>query len=409
MQAVYRSALPDFKMSDVSGSPFAIAGYQPAKIFGPVKALKYFRRELNRAGIKLILDFIPNHTGLDHPWLHSRPEYYLQCPEAGAYYRASYQITGLTIAHGKDPYFPPWTDTLQLDYTKAALRKQQINILLQLAQVCDGVRCDMAMLVTQKIFQQTWGRMPDEEFWINAISRVKEKYPHFIFIAEVYWDMEWQLQQMGFDFTYDKRLYDRLCAAPVHEIIDHLRADQDFQSKLIRFTENHDEPRAMSRLGLQKSLAAATVIYTLPGMRFLHQGQMEGIQIKIPVQLNRMPQEEENKEIKRFYRRLLTITSRKVFKKGRWHLEFCQDARLLCWTWRLEIFYKMVVINYSDQSVETNIPLPVDYPVTSDIEFKDELTDKTYLHREKHLKEFGLFVKLEPFRAHIFSLRSIKK
>jgi hypothetical protein len=405
MQTVYQSTLPDFKMNDVSGSPYAIAGYQPAKIFGSIEALRNFRRRLNATGIKLILDFIPNHTGLDHPWLHSHPEYYMRCSDAAGYYQEHYKKTRVKIAHGKDPYFPAWTDTLQLDYTNRQLRKQQINILLQLAQVCDGVRCDMAMLVTQKIIQQTWNRMLDEEFWIGAIGTVKEKYPEFIFIAEVYWDMEWQLQQMGFDYTYDKRLYDRLSFAPVYEITNHLKADQGFQNKLIRFIENHDEPRAISHFGIQKSLAAATVIYTLPGMRFLHQGQTEGLRIKIPVQLNRMPPESENQKTRRYYKRLLEISSQKVFKSGNWRLELCHDQKLLSWTWRLNKTIRLVIINYSDQTAETNIALPVDYPLNSDIIFTDELTGNSTLHRKQHLQEIGLYVKLAPYQAHIFSVK----
>jgi glycosidase len=408
MQAVYQSTLPDYKTNDISGSPFAIAGYQPDRLFGSLTALKQFRHRLNTAGIKLILDFIPNHTGLDHPWLYSHPEYYLTCPEKGAYYQVYYEMTGLTIAHGRDPYFAPWTDTLQLDYTNRELRQQQIDILVQLADICDGVRCDMAMLVTKQIFHQTWGRIPDDEFWIKAISCVKQKFPDFIFIAEVYWDMEWQLQQMGFDYTYDKRLYDRLYDTPVPEIKNHLKADPAYQYKLVRFIENHDEPRAIRHLGDQKSLAAATVIYTLPGMRFLHQGQMEGYQIKIPVQLTRMPPEVENQTIKQYYMRLLNITAHDVFKKGCWQLEASSDHRLLYWTWYYRGAWKMVLINYSDQTLETNIQLPKGFPISSDFEFKDDLTDNTYQHRKEHLQLYGLYIKLASYQSHIFSIRAAR-
>lgn len=76
----------------------------------------------------------------------------------------------------------------------------------------------MAMLIIPEIFKNTWNENIYSElndnygqsFWINAIRKVNNQYPGFIFIAEVYWDKEWELQQQGFDYTYDKRLYDRL-------------------------------------------------------------------------------------------------------------------------------------------------------------------------------------------------------
>ena len=407
LQNEYRSALPDLTKTDITGSPYAIAGYKPARLFGSLSALKRFRNRLNNNGIKLVLDFIPNHTGLDHCWVHSHPEYYMQDSETGNYDKDIFNNTGIKIAHGKDPYFPEWSDTLQLDYSNADLQQKQIKTLFQLAQVCDGVRCDMAMLVTREVFYKTWQRNLDEEFWPAAISRVKEKFPDFQFLAEVYWDKEWDLQQMGFDFTYDKRLYDRLLSGQVSEILCHLRADIGFQNKSIRFTENHDQARAVVEFGREKSLAAATVVHTLPGMRFLHQGQIEGFRTKIPVQLNRMPNEVEDKEIKRYYEYLLHITSYDLFKKGQWNLEQCEDKRLLYWTWRLCASHRMVVVNYSDQIVETTIPLPTGYSLTSDIEFEDKLTGSVYQYRKDHLSAYGVFIKLVPFQSHIFSLKSI--
>ena len=84
-----------------------------------------------------------------------------------------------------------------------------IGELLKIASQCDGVRCDMAMLVLPDVFERTWGRRAPL-FWPTATQRVRERVPGFIFMAEVYWDLEWTLQQQGFDYAYDKRLYDRL-------------------------------------------------------------------------------------------------------------------------------------------------------------------------------------------------------
>src|SRR5262249_7168221 len=94
-------------------------------------------------------------------------------------------------------------------------------------------------------------------------------------MAEVYWDLEWTLQQQGFDYCYDKRLNDRLKAGGVRPIHDHLLAGIDYQDKLARFLENHDEPRAAAEFSWPQHAAAAVITYLSPGLRFFHQGQFE--------------------------------------------------------------------------------------------------------------------------------------
>ena len=149
------------------------------------------------------------------------------------------------LAHGRDPFFPGWTDTLQLDYANPATHEAMAAELLSVAARCDGVRCDMAMLVLPDIFERTWGRRPTTSFWPDAHrARPGGQSPEFTFMAEVYWDLEWTIMEQGFDYAYDKRLYDRLRAGPGRPVRDHLRAGLDYQSKLAQFLENHDEPRA---------------------------------------------------------------------------------------------------------------------------------------------------------------------
>ena len=118
------------------------------------------------------------------------------------------------FAHGRDPYFPPWPDVVQLNAFSAALREAVADTLIAVGAQCDGLRCDMAMLMTNDVFARTWGERagppPEEDFWPALIGRVKSAHPDLLFMAEAYWDMEWTLQQQGFDLCYDKRLYDRL-------------------------------------------------------------------------------------------------------------------------------------------------------------------------------------------------------
>ena len=114
--------------------------------------------------------------------------------------------------------------------------------------------------------------------------------PSLTYIAEVYWDREWDLQQQGFHFTYDKRLLDRLQRVQPAEVRAHLHADPAYANRLVRFLENHDEPRSAPAFA-GRLPAAATIALSLPGMRFLFEGQLEGSEIRTPVQLGRWPAE----------------------------------------------------------------------------------------------------------------------
>ena len=151
-----------------------------------------------------------------------------------------------------------------------------IGELLKIAGQCDGVRCDMAMLVLPEVFEKTWDVTVPRSFWPRATGKVRERFPGFCFMAEVYWDLEWTLQQQGFDYTYDKRLYDRLLKGDPRPVREHFLADMKYQEHLARFLENHDEPRAATVFSSEVHRAAAVVTYFSPGLRFFHQGQMEG-------------------------------------------------------------------------------------------------------------------------------------
>jgi hypothetical protein len=155
-----------------------------------------------------------------------------------------------------------------------------IETLKQIADQCDGVRCDMAMLVMNDIFGRTWneraGPAPSTEYWPTVISAVRVAYPGFLFLAEAYWDLEWSLQQQGFNYCYDKRLYDRILQGPAEQVRLHLLADDDYQHRLVRFVENHDEPRAASAFGATRSQVAAVAALTQCGARLLHNGQLQG-------------------------------------------------------------------------------------------------------------------------------------
>ena len=293
----FKRALPDFRPQDNVGSPYCVRRYVVDEHLGGPEGLAVARQELAKRGIRLILDFVPNHVAPDHPWVTEHPEYFVQgnLDDAKNDPASFLNLGGRVFACGRDPYFPAWQDVLQLNAFQPGLRQAVLETVSSIASQCDGIRCDMAMLLLNSIFERTWGsragQRPATEYWRDLIPAVKKTYPDFLFIAEAYWDLEWELQQQGFDFCYDKRLYDRLEHDNAESVRLHLCADLAYQAKLLRFIENHDEPRAAATFSSAKERAAAVTIATLPGARLFHEGQFEGRKIRLPVFLGRRPAE----------------------------------------------------------------------------------------------------------------------
>jgi len=418
----YEKALRDFKPADVIGSPFAIDNYVVSPNLGDFDDLTAIREELNSRGMKLFLDFVPNHFSADSSVIKTHPEVFLSVDEE-LYHHDNHTFfkpdgSEFYFAHGRDPFFPAWKDTIQVNYYSSEAVEFMINTILNIAKYCDGIRCDMAMLALDNVYYNTWcgvlNKMhyikPAEKFWEKAIKRVKTEYPNFIFMAEAYWDLEWEMQQLGFDYTYDKRLTDRLGYAPVYSINEHLMADISYQKKAVRFIENHDEDRAITAFGKHRSMAAAIIISTIPGMRFYQDGQFEGKRLKLPCQLGREFEEPLNKCIYDFYDKLLLITKDPVFNKGNWQLLTTQPSwennttcsNILSWKWCYENQNRLVVVNYSDVLSQCRIKLDV-RGYEDIILFRDLLHDIDYFRSAEEVHHSGLYIELKPFQAHIFS------
>ncbi|MBL8658855.1 MAG: alpha-amylase [Rhodospirillales bacterium] len=417
-QQEYRAVLPDLSPEDICGSGFAITRYRVHAALGGPSALARLRERMRRRGLALMLDFVPNHTAVDHHWVEEDPDFYVHGTDADLARAPENWVqvdTGAgpsIIAHGRDPYFPGWPDTLQLDFANADLREAQCRELVSVAGQCDGVRCDMAMLVLPEVFRKTWGRAASS-FWPEAIARVRRNHPGFTFMAEVYWDLEWSLQQEGFDYTYDKRLYDRLRERNAPGVRDHLVADLDFQNKLARFLENHDEPRAAAAFPLATHRAAAVVTYLSPGLRFFHQGQLEGRKIRIPMHLGRGPDEARDPALAAFYDRLLAVLKRPLFRNGAWRRidprpagendrtyegfiacvwEGGDGARVLC------------VVNYSHAAGQCRLPLALADLRRKAVRLVDLMSDVRYVRSGDELAAAGLFVDMPPWGYHVFEM-----
>lgn len=410
-----QDALPGLAPTDMVGSPFCIKDYQVDEMLGGHQGLIRARHELKSRGIRMMLDFVPGHVAPDHPWTATHPEYFIQGTEEELETQAgNFMDSGGTVfARARDPFYPPWPDVLQLNAFSSALRQEFISLLQGLAALSDGVRCDMAMLVTNRIFTQTWGeragKPPAEDFWELVIPAVKRDHPEFLFMAEVYWDMEWELQQQGFDYCYDKRLYDRLLDAEAYAVRQHLQADLAFQKKLVRFIENHDEQRIASKLDDRRNMAAAVSCYTLPGARLFHLGQREGRKTRIPVFLGRSPQEQSNEPLSAFYDQLLRICSQPLLQDGNWLLcsvegwpgNYCSH-HLLAWSWSLDHQRALIVVNYSDKPAQGMVKWPWNEDPEHEVNLGDPVHDVEYTRSGYDLNEYGLYVDLSAWDFHLF-------
>jgi glycosidase len=383
--------------------------------------LAQFRESLARRGIKLLLDFVPNHTAPDHPWVTAYPDYYIEGSEEaladapGNYLRLDTNPGPRILAYGRDPNFPGWPDTLQLNYANPELRAGRIDELIAIAGKCDGVRCDMAMLLLPEIFQRTWGITP-EPFWPKTTAAVYAKYPAFTFMAEVYWDLEWTLQQQGFGYCYDKRLYDRVRDGRVRPIRDHLLAGLDYQDKLVRFLENHDEPRAASEFSWPQHQAVAIITYFAPGLRFFYQGQSEGARVRVPTHLCRGPIEPTNPEIAAFYTRLLRVLKTGAFRDGAWSQIQLQHAWLGNWTSEDFVAYAwvgnagschLVVVNYADNQGQCRLPLPFPEFRGKPVRLTDLMGTEVYDRDGSDMIDSGHYIDHAPWHFNVFELRAI--
>lgn len=416
----FKRALPDFTAADNVGSPYCVRRYVVDDLLGGPQGLAIARAMLRERGIGLILDFVPNHVAPDHPWTARHPERFIQ--GSGDDLRddpASYmEIGGSVFARGRDPYYPAWPDVIQLNAFHPELRRAAVETLAEIASQCDGVRCDMAMLMLNSTFHRIWGEragaVPDEDFWRMVIPAVRSRWPGFRFIAEVYWDLQWELQQQGFDHCYDKKTYDRMEHGDNEGLHQHLRADPAYQQGLVRFIENHDEPRAAAAFPGDKGRAAAVALLTLPGARLLHEGQLEGRTVRLPVFLARRPVEMPDPQLGGFYRKLLLETRRDIFRNGEWQL--CERHgwpgnstchQLLAWCWRQDEERFLVVINFHPASAQARIALPWDELRGRRWRLDDLLSEDAYERSGDEMRDGGLYFELGPWRAQLFQVGGI--
>jgi hypothetical protein len=415
---LYDLALPGWKPEDVVGSPYAVAQYIPDSRIGTWDSLDIVREKLHTRGMALFLDFVGNHTAVDHPWTHQHPEFYVQGAseeyqrDPGGFYRVETSDGIFSLAFAKDPYFPPWRDVAQLNHFSRTMRAAHLADLRTIAAHCDGVRCDMAMLQLNDVFGKLWGRYlgatarPEKEFWMEARLAV----PNLILLAEAYWGTEEALLGLGFSFSYDKGLYDAVRDINMQEVRERVSAAVTYQSKLARFLENHDEARCASVFGGKRLVSVGGLMGTLPGMRFYHQNELSGCQIHLPITLRMAAEEQPDPAAVAFFAKILRITREDVFHSGIWSLlqvtaegDAPPDG-LVTYEWRSAKAWKIVVVNLTERSSQGRIHFG-DHPLAAkEYVFYDVLNDVRYARDGDELRDRGLFVRREGLEAHIFDV-----
>jgi len=427
----YAQDLPDVKEEDICGSPFAVQEYIVHRDFGGEAALARLRQRLHQRGLRLLLDFVPNHTALDHPWTQSHPEFYVVGDEEDLarephnWRRIPSGPRSLILAHGRDPYFPGWPDSLQLNYRYAGLRAAMRAELLRIAERCDGVRCDMAMLLLPDVFLKTWGDKAwpadgsapvDELFWPDAIAAVRERHADFVFLAEVYWDLEWVLQQHGFAYTYDKRLYDRLRECKAGPVRGHLSAPLSFQNHCARFLENHDEKRAAAMFAWEAHQPAALLTYLTPGLRFFHEGQLEGRRAHASIHLARRRAEPVDSTVQAFYERLFDCLHRKQVRQGRWCLHTCRSAwggnstvdQFVAFGWEAGPEPRLLAtVNFGPARGQCYVGLVYPELRGKRVLLRDLLSTAQYERSGDELASRGLYLDLAAWGYHLFEVVAV--
>ncbi len=401
---------------DIAGSCFAIVGYDVDERFGGADALATLRARLAARGIRLMLDFVPNHTAPDHPWVRERPDLYVCADDAtietdpANWRRMNTKAGERVIALGRDPYFPGWIDTLQLDYAHPETQSRMQACLTAVASLCDGVRVDMAMLVLPEVFRRTWHREA-AEFWPDAIIAARRVAPGFTLMAEVYWGLDEALIARGFDYAYDKSLYDALAARDAAGARACLAAPVDRQARAARFIENHDEQRAASVFPWPVERAAGAIALLAPGLRLLHQGQMHGARAHVSMHLGRGPDEPSEPDIVVLHQRLLAVLSHRALHEG----EFApldpepawggnpSNAGFVVFRWTCAGAETILVaVNFAPNRGQCRVFLEPPWPGV--LRLIDLLGDEQYIRAPDEIATEGLYLDLPGWGANVFEL-----
>jgi hypothetical protein len=224
------------------------------------------------------------------------------------------------------------------------------------------------------------------------------------------------MQQQGFDYAYDKRLYDRLRDGHARPVREHFYAGLDYQGKLARFMENHDEPRAAATFAAGMHEAAAVITYLSPGLRFFHQGQFDGRRKRISPHLVRAPLEPPNQTLQQFYDRLLALLRHPTVRDGDWRLLECTAAWegnwtcdcFIAWLWTSAAGERrLVAVNYAANQSQCFVRLPQPDHDNRALRFEDQIAAGGFARDRHDLDARGLYLDVPAWGYHVFDVTAI--
>ena len=342
--------------SDAVASAYSLFNYTIADDLGGEAAYTNLRDRAYQYGIRLASDMVPNHMGIDSPWVVEHPDWfisrqdtpypaysfngpdlsqdgrveikiedhYFEQSDAAVVFQRRDRSSGETryIYHGNDGTSFPWNDTAQLDYLNPAVREQVIQTILHVARLFPVIRFDAAMTLAKRHFHRLWfpgpgssGAIPSRaeygmsqaefdrcmphEFWREVVDRVAAEVPGTLLLAEAFWLMEgYFVRTLGMHRVYNSAfmvmLRDEDNAKYRSVIKKTLEFDPDIMKRYVNFMSNPDERTAIDQFGKgDKCFGVATMMATLPGLPMFGHGQIEGFTEKYGMEYQR-PRYDEN-------------------------------------------------------------------------------------------------------------------
>ena len=408
----YSKYLPDWTIDDVIGSPYAVYEYTLNPSLGKNEDLIWLKEQINKRGMKLMLDFVPNHSAVDAPQTKDKKEMYIRAPK-GVEDEERYTKEGL--AYGANENHFTWKDVLQWNYWNKDTIEFMKNNIIKILSYADAIRCDVAYQEINDVFGATWPdelkyynyTKPENEFWTYAINEAKKINPNVIFLAEAYKDEYNEiLINLGFDYAYNRNILKKLMVS-ANEFKSYIKAKQgSFWQDKANFVENHDELRVVYNMNgnYKKAKAAGTIGGTIGGMIFMNHGQWVGRKNMLDVHLRRAEEEEDNEEIKKYYEKLNQIIQDKSFRSDNfYYVDILNGERkddFIAYIREEESHY-LVVVNFSENEGCANVPI-YNLKENDFIFVYDMLNDVEIKKKYDTVKNYGLNVCLKAWESQIF-------
>jgi glycosidase len=335
---------------DAVASAYSLFDYRIADDLGGEAAYVNLRDRAFAHGIRLASDMVPNHMGIDSPWVVEHPDWfmsrndppypaysfngpdlssdgrveikiddhYYERTDAAVVFRRRDRSSGETryVYHGNDGTSYPWNDTAQLDYLNPAVREAVIQTILRVARLFPIIRFDAAMTLAKRHFHRLWfpvpgasGAIPSRaeysmssaefnrhmphEFWREVVDRVAREVPGTLLLAEAFWLMEgYFVRTLGMHRVYNSAfmvmLRDEDNAKYRSVIKNTIEFDPDILKRYVNFMSNPDERTAIDQFGKgDKCFGVATMMATLPGLPMFSHGQIEGYTEKYGMEYQR--------------------------------------------------------------------------------------------------------------------------